>query len=71
MACEIFKIEDSVVHARIRDVMRIDDQKKLESAGLELIGKGKTPLSRRYWLPDQLRLRKDGFPSPTGRRGPC
>jgi len=41
MACEIIKITDSVIHARIRDVMRIADQKVLESAAMELIGKGK------------------------------
>ncbi len=41
MACEIIKITDSVVHVRIRDVMRIADQKVLESVAMELIGKGK------------------------------
>ena len=41
MACEIIKITDSLIHARIRDVMRIADQKVLESAAMELIGKGK------------------------------
>jgi hypothetical protein len=40
MACEIIKIEDSLVYARIRDVMRVADQKALESAAMELIGKG-------------------------------
>lgn len=41
MACEIIKIADSVVHVRIRDVMRIADQKMLESVAMEVIGKGK------------------------------
>ncbi len=41
MACEIIKITDSVVHARIRDVMQIADQKMLESAAMELIRKGR------------------------------
>lgn len=41
MACEIIKIADSVVHARIRDLMQIADQKMLESVARELIGKGK------------------------------
>jgi hypothetical protein len=41
MACEIIRIADSVVHARIRDIMQIADQKMLESVAVELIGKGK------------------------------
>ena len=41
MACEIIKITDSLVHARIRDVMRGTDQKMLESVAVELIEKGK------------------------------
>lgn len=40
MACEIVKITDSVVHVRIRDVMRATDQKMLESVAVELIEKG-------------------------------
>ena len=41
MACEIIKIENSVVHVRITDVMQPADQKMLESVALDLIGKGK------------------------------
>ena len=41
MACEIIKITDSVIHARIRDIMQIADQKMLESVAVELIRKGK------------------------------
>jgi hypothetical protein len=41
MACEIIKIEDSVIHVRISDVMRVEDQKMLESVAMDLIGKGK------------------------------
>jgi hypothetical protein len=41
MACEIIKITDSVIYARIRDVMQLADQRMLESVALELIGKGK------------------------------
>lgn len=41
MACEIIKITDSVVHIRIRDVMRTEDQEMLESVATELIEKGK------------------------------
>jgi len=41
LSSEIVKITDSVVHVRIWDVMRIADQKMLESVALELIAKGK------------------------------
>ena len=41
MACEIIKIADSVVHARIRDVMQAADQKMLESVAVKLIEEGK------------------------------
>ncbi len=41
MACEIVKIEDSLVRVRIRDVMRVADQKMLESIGMDLISSGK------------------------------
>ncbi len=41
MACEIVKIEDSVIHVRISGVMQPADQRMLESAALELIGRGK------------------------------
>jgi len=41
MACEIIEIKDSIVHVRIHDVMRIADQKMLESAAMELINKGR------------------------------
>ncbi|MGO9612806.1 MAG: STAS/SEC14 domain-containing protein [Dissulfurispiraceae bacterium] len=41
MACEIIKITDSIVHARIRDVMQAADQKMLESVAMELIGNDK------------------------------
>ena len=41
MACEVIKITDSIVHVRIRDVMRGEDQKMLESVATELIDKGK------------------------------
>jgi hypothetical protein len=41
MACERIKIEDSVVHIRIRDVMQAADQKMLESVAVKLIEEGK------------------------------
>lgn len=41
MACEVIKITDSVVHVRIRDVMRAADQKMLESVAVKLIEEGK------------------------------
>jgi hypothetical protein len=41
MACEIIKITDSVIHVRISGFMKIADQKMLESAAMEMIGKGK------------------------------
>ena len=41
MACEIIKITDSIVRASIRGFMQVADQKVLESAATELIGKGK------------------------------
>lgn len=41
MACEVIKIADSVVHVRIRDVMKIADQMMLETVANELIAKGK------------------------------
>lgn len=40
MACEIIKITDSIVHARIWDAMQPADQKLLESAAMEMIRKG-------------------------------
>ncbi len=41
MACEIINITASVIHVRISGVMQIADQKMLESAAMEMIGKGK------------------------------
>ncbi len=41
MAFEIIKVEDSVVHIRIKDLMQVADKNKLESLGTDMISKGK------------------------------
>ena len=41
MACDIIKIVDSVVYARIRDVIQIADIKTLETVATKLIENGK------------------------------
>ncbi len=39
MACEIIKVEDSVVHIRIKDIMQVADKNKLESLGTDMLSK--------------------------------